>query len=78
MWLAFIGGAAVTGTKDRAWFVARLAKGKANMELHIQSWEDAKRELMRFYWVENIHGEFCRVLWEDALMTADVLLGVGS
>jgi hypothetical protein len=57
-WVWFMGGAAVAGTADRAWFVAGLAKAKATMELQICSWEDAKSSLMRFYWVDRI-AEIC-------------------
>jgi len=74
-WVLFMGGVAVVGTTDRAWFVARLAKAKATMQLQICSWKDAKSSLMRFYWVDRIHEDLCRDLWDDALMTAEVLFG---
>lgn len=71
----FLAGAAVGGTKDRVWFVARLAK--AIMELQICSWEDAKSSLATFLWVDKIHEIPCRELWEEALTTVDVLFGGG-
>jgi hypothetical protein len=73
LWIIFLGGAAVAGTKDRAWFVARLAK--TVMELQICSWEDAKSSLMKFLWVDRIHENSCKDLWDEALMTMTVLFG---
>lgn len=77
LWALFMGGAALAGTKDRAWFVARLAKAKATTMIGMQvcSWEDAKSCLVRFYWVDRIHEDFCRDLWDDALITAGVIFG---
>ena len=69
--LVFLGGMAVAGTKDRAWFVARLAK--TIMELQIWTWEDAKLSLATFLWVDKIHERSCRELWEEALVTVDEL-----
>jgi len=63
LWILFLGGAAVDGTKDRAWFVARLAT--TVIELQICRWEDAKSSLMTFLWVDRIHESSCRGLWDE-------------
>ena len=73
LWVLFLGGVIVAGTKDRAWFVARLAK--AIMELQICCWEDAESSLREFLWVDRIHENSCRVLWDEAMVTVDVLFG---
>lgn len=73
LWIMFLGGAAAAGIKDRAWFVARLAK--TIMEFQICSWEDAKSSLTKFFWVDRIHENSCRDLWDDALVTVAVLFG---
>lgn len=73
LWILFLGGTAVAGTRNRAWFVARLAK--AIMDFQICGWEDAKSSLMKFLWIDGIHEHSCRDLWEEALVTVDVLFG---
>ncbi|RFU29231.1 hypothetical protein B7463_g7088, partial [Scytalidium lignicola] len=73
IWILFLGGGAATSTRDRTWFVARL--GKALMEWQVCSWEDAKSLLMKFLWVEAIHADSGRDLWDEAQITVSVLFG---
>lgn len=71
LWMLFLGGTAVVGTSDRAWFVARLVK--TAIEFQICSWEDVRLSLMKFLWIDRIHENFCKELWDEALVTLDVL-----
>ncbi|KAI9737859.1 MAG: hypothetical protein M1834_009229 [Cirrosporium novae-zelandiae] len=73
LWIMFLGGAAVAGTKDRAWFVARLVK--IVMELQIYNWKDAKSSLMKFLWAGRVHENSCKDLWDEVLITMTVLFG---
>jgi hypothetical protein len=73
LWMTFLGGVAVTGTKERAWFVARLAK--AVVELQIRNWEEAKSSLTKFLWVDRIHEDSCMELWKEAQIIVTVLFG---
>lgn len=73
LWLMFLGGIAVAGTKERAWFVARIAR--TIMDLQICSWKDARSSLIQFLWVDRIHENACRDLWDEALITVTVLFG---
>jgi hypothetical protein len=73
LWLLFLGGAVLGSTKDRAWFVARLAR--AIMEFQICGFDDAKTRVEEFWWVERIHQEPCRLLWDEAMVTVDVMFG---
>jgi len=73
LWMIFIGGVAVTGSKERAWFVAKIAK--AVVELHIRCWDEAKSMLTKFLWIDSIHEGACRDLWEGAQVTVSVLFG---
>lgn len=73
LWVLFLGGVAVSGTRDRGWFVARLAK--AIMEFQICGWEDAKSTLTGVLWVDRIHETPCGDLWDEAMVTVDVLFG---
>ena len=70
-WIIFLGGAAVAGTRDRAWFVARLVKNV--MEWKIGSWEVMKVESRGFWWVGRIHEGACKELWDEAMITMAVL-----
>jgi hypothetical protein len=73
LWVLFLGGVVVAGTRDQAWFVARLAK--AIMEWQICRWEDAESSLREFLWVDRVHENSCRDLWDEAMVTVDVLFG---
>jgi len=73
LWIVFLGGSVVAGTKDRTWFVARLAR--MIMEMQICSWEDAKSLLMGFLWLDRVHESPCKNMWDEASVTVDVLFG---
>jgi hypothetical protein len=75
LWMLFLGGSVVASTKERTWFVARLAR--TIVEMQIRSWEDMRELLKRFLWVDWIHGDPCRELWDEAMVTVDVLFGGG-
>lgn len=74
LWILFLGGGAAGGTKERAWFVARLAKGVK--EWGINNWEDAKLLLKRFLWVDDIHERFFIDLWNEVETTVRMLLTI--
>ena len=73
LWVLFLGGVIAAGIKDRVWFVARIAK--AIMKWQICCWEDAESSLREFLWVNRIHETSCRDLWDEAMVTVDVLFG---
>jgi hypothetical protein len=66
LWVVLMGGVAVAGTRDRAWFVARLVK--VVMEWEIGSWEELEVR-GGFWWVEG----GCREVWDEAMVTIAVL-----
>jgi hypothetical protein len=66
LWIILMGGVAVAGTKDRAWFVARLVK--VVMEWEIGSWEVLEVR-GRFWRVEG----GCREVWDEAMVTMAVI-----
>jgi hypothetical protein len=65
LWIILMGGVALAGTRDRAWFVARLVK--AVMEWEIRSWEELEVR-GGFWWVRG-----CREVWDEAMVTMAVL-----
>jgi hypothetical protein len=71
LWVTLVGAVVAKGTSDRAWFVARMARGV--MECGISSWEEAKCVLGEFLWIEGMQEEWGRV-WE-AYAVREVLLG---
>lgn len=76
LWILCIGGVSVAGTTYRTWFVAQLAK--TIMELQLHSWGDTKQSLKGVLWVDRIHGDPCRTLWDEAQTTVTVLFGGNS
>jgi hypothetical protein len=65
LWILLMGGLAVAGTRDRAWFVARMVK--IVIEWGIGSWEELEVR-GGFWWVRG-----CREVWDEAMVTMAVL-----
>jgi hypothetical protein len=63
LWTILMGGVVVAGTRDRAWFVAKLVK--VVMEWRIGSWEEVRGG---FWCVEG-----CREVWDEGMVTMAVL-----
>lgn len=74
LWTLFLGGIAVAGTKERTWFVARLVKW--TMKWKIRTWQEAELILIDFLWVEKIHQRPCKELWEEVVVTREVLFEI--
>jgi len=64
VWLLFIGGCAADN-HDRAWFSARLLS--VIDQRGINKWKDVKKILLNFWWVESLHEEPRRQLWEEVM-----------
>lgn len=62
LWLLFIGGSA-SGSPCRAWYAAKLVDVTA--QASINTWDDAKLFLVRFWWVESIHEGPSQQLWDE-------------
>jgi len=74
LWMLFMGGILVNGKrKERAWFVAKL--GRIRLEMGIERWEEAKKKLMGFFWVEVVHEKIGREMWEEAGVVGSVFSG---
>lgn len=71
LWILFLACSIVAGTKDRAWFMARVAR--SIMDLQINSWAGAKSLFQGFFWVDKIHEAAIKRLWDEAMVTIDVL-----
>jgi hypothetical protein len=65
VWLLFIGGS-TSANASRAWFIARLLS--VTGQRGISTWEDVKKLLLKFWWVESLHEVPCRSLWEEVIM----------
>lgn len=70
LWVTFVGAGAAKGTRERAWFVARVVRSV--MECGISSWEEAKCVLEEFQWVEGMQEEW-KGVWEEAVAVREVL-----
>ena len=63
VWLCFVGGCAFRGP-NHAWFVGKLAQVVA-LEERAWTWEDARAALQKVLWVEEIHEDICKKLWDE-------------
>lgn len=62
-WLLILGGISVPATDGREWFVEKLQE-QASL-LGIMTWEQVKGSLARFPWMNAIHDEPSRKLWNQ-------------
>ncbi|KAF5664846.1 hypothetical protein FDENT_12770 [Fusarium denticulatum] len=62
-WLLILGGISVPAKDGRDWFVEKLREQAS--PLGIVSWEQAKDCLARFPWMDGIHGNPGRKLWDQ-------------
>lgn len=64
VWLLFIVGS-TSRNPCRAWFTVKLLNVTAQAD--INTWDDAKLNLVRFWWVESKHEGPCQQLWEEVM-----------
>ncbi|KAG5765165.1 hypothetical protein H9Q72_006747 [Fusarium xylarioides] len=62
-WLLILGGISVLARDGRDWFVEKLRE-QASL-LGIMTWEEVKDCLARFPWMDTIHDEPSRKLWDQ-------------
>jgi hypothetical protein len=63
LWLLILGGISVPANDGREWMVEKL-RDQASM-LGIMTWEQAKDSLASFPWMNAIHDEPSRKLWDE-------------
>jgi hypothetical protein len=71
MWLFFMGAIPSKKGQDRAWFTAQLVK--LAMKMGIDTWEEVKSVLQSVVFIDRIHGEACKGLWEEIEVIKGVL-----
>ena len=63
VWLCFI-GASASQESNRAWFIKKLVEILA-VDAKTWTWQNAKEALQKVLWVEQIHGDTCKRVWND-------------
>ena len=63
VWMCFVGGTASQG-HNRTWFREQLVNSLA-LEARTWTWEDARAAMQRVLWVEQIHNDDCKRLWDE-------------
>ncbi|KIL95496.1 hypothetical protein FAVG1_00233 [Fusarium avenaceum] len=71
LWVLVLGGISVLGKDDRAWILSGL-RDKASV-LGVTTWNEARKCLVKFPWINVIHDEPSRKLWDEMF-----LLGIAS
>ncbi|KAJ2896767.1 hypothetical protein MKZ38_005255 [Zalerion maritima] len=64
LWAMCMGGIWMAGTVDLDWLFSRI--WLSGERLSIQTWDDARRLLVNFPWINIVHDQPGRQLWEDA------------
>lgn len=62
VWLLFMGGISSGSSSETDWFVSKLQNVFCMMA--INTWEDARQILSRFWWIESLHEDTGRHLWD--------------
>lgn len=66
-WLLMLGGIWASCDQNDGWFVSRLQE--RDRALGIETWDDARRILAKFPWIDVIHNEPGRELWDQVRCT---------
>ncbi|KAH0848923.1 hypothetical protein FOPE_03018 [Fonsecaea pedrosoi] len=71
VWVLLLGAYISAGQRERPWFVLNLAR--VSRVLHLQSWEDVRQVLLKFFYLDRIYAEGMRQSWEEAALLAETL-----
>ncbi|KAJ6109982.1 hypothetical protein N7486_002217 [Penicillium sp. IBT 16267x] len=63
-WLTIIGGIWISDELESEWIALKLRNGA--QRLGLTSWEDARRFVCRYPWINGLHDHPGRILWERA------------
>lgn len=61
-WLAIIGGIWISDEADNKWIAPRIRIGA--QQLGLASWEDARKIICKYPWVNGLHDQPGHMLWE--------------
>jgi hypothetical protein len=67
----FIGVRVSQSKKERPWFIFHLARGRRLLAL--QSLDDFRDVLSRFFYIDRLFGESLIKIWEDVNLIAEAL-----
>lgn len=70
-WLLVMGGLVSFATSERDWFRSQLRNCEVSWKGMI-TWECMKVQLMSVMWIDRIHDNFGRELWEDVVAPAEI------
>lgn len=70
LWVCILVGAAAVEEEDKNWLCKLFVRLRKGQEAGLRRWEDAKKVLMRFAWVEHLCERPCRGFWEMAERTS--------
>lgn len=69
LWLTFMGSLLEINAQARMWFISKL--DQASSALGLESWDDVKSALEKFWWVGPIHDSPSTSLWTQVMMIRD-------
>jgi hypothetical protein len=66
LWVLVLGGISALGKDDRAWIFSRI-RDKASV-LGVNTWDKARKCLVKFPWINVVHDEPGRKLWDQVFL----------
>ncbi|KAH7022070.1 hypothetical protein EDB80DRAFT_1270 [Ilyonectria destructans] len=69
LWLLFVGRVSIFTQTDDSWLIPKV---KTTVEaLALQSWEDVRRTLAKFPWVDDLHDKAGQSLWQNSTTSTE-------
>jgi hypothetical protein len=70
LWLSFMGGVLQLEYGNRKWYNSHIATTAA--KLRLSCFEEVKVVLSKFLWIEWVHENTCKTLWEDIRSDSEI------
>lgn len=64
LWVLVMGGLISDATSERTWFRTRI-QNQLTVHPGIDSWDRLKFQLKDIMWIDDIHDEYGRILWNE-------------
>ncbi|KIX96204.1 uncharacterized protein Z520_07982 [Fonsecaea multimorphosa CBS 102226] len=71
VWVLLLGAYISAGQRERPWFVLNLAR--VSRVLKLQTWDQVRQVLLKFFYLDRIYAEGMRQSWEEASLLAETM-----
>jgi hypothetical protein len=72
IWIMCMGQGTIFGKSDDAWLIPKLRQ--AQLALGLNTWDDVRKLLPRYPWVDALHDKPGKELWERSILQSNFML----